>query len=294
MKAKRVSGLIDLIEVSDLSEIKAANQQPEIDRQFTSRLPLLNGLLLSNVLGTLSYREQRFPTMLPKQDVVRAHNQNALWNRLNARASSLRDGPVELDSIATWLKGTGEDQAVGILLQELIGRVFDSSYKATQESWAAAVALDAAIRMKNPLKRLSWKITGRIRNARSVLAAKVEGDRAAIHGTGIAIHNLVTALRSMQALYRDISLRKSLSPEQAASRSLAAPAGVLRQATAAGAVSGCPFRRGTLFALKISEAYMRSGDDGVVFQRDSWNQCPAEQWVPALLAGIWVRAASLS
>ncbi len=92
MKAKRVSGLIDLIEVSDLSEIKAANQQPEIDRQFTSRLPLLNGLLLSNVLGTLSYREQRFPTMLPKQDAVRAHNQDALWDRLNAKASFLRDG----------------------------------------------------------------------------------------------------------------------------------------------------------------------------------------------------------
>lgn len=294
MKAKRIPGLIDVIEVSDLSEIKAANQQREIDRQFSWRLPLFNGLLLSNVLGTLSYREQRFPTMLPKQDVVRAHNQDALWNRLNAKASSLRDGPVELESIALWLQGTGEDQAVGILLQELIGRIFDSSYKATPESWAAAVTLDAAIRIKNPLKRLRWKITGRIRNARSVLAAKVAGDRAAIHGTGIAIHNLVTALRSMQALYRDISLRKSLSPEQAASRSLAAPAGVLRQATAAGAVSGCPFRRGTLFILKISEAYMRSGDDGVVFQRDSWNQCPAEQWVPALLAGIWLRAASLS
>jgi hypothetical protein len=293
MKAKRIPGLIDVIEVTDLSEIKAANQQREIDRQFTWKLPLLNGLLLSNVLGTLSYREKRFPTMLPKQDAVRAHNQDALWDRLNAKASSFRDGPVELESIATWLKGTGEDQAVGILLQELIGRVFESSYKATQESWAAAVTLDAAIRMKNPLKRLSWKISGRIRNATRVLAAKVAGDRAAIHGTGIAIHNLVTALRSMQALYRDIGLRRSLSPEQAASRSLAAPAGVLRQATAAGSVSGCPFRRGTLFVLKLSEAYKRSGDDGVVFQRDSWNQCPAEQWVPALLAGIWVRAASL-
>src|ERR1700689_971280 len=158
MKAKRIPGLIDVIEVSDLSEIKAANQQREIDPQFTWKLPLLNGLLLSNVLGILSYREKRFPTMLPKQDAVRAHNQDAVWERLNAKASFLRDGPVELESIATWLKGTGENHAVGILLQELIGRVFESSYKATQETWAAAVTLDAAIRMKNPLKRFSWKI----------------------------------------------------------------------------------------------------------------------------------------
>ncbi len=34
-------------------------------------------------------------------------------------------GSVELESIATWIKGIGENQAVGILLQELIGRVFD-------------------------------------------------------------------------------------------------------------------------------------------------------------------------
>jgi hypothetical protein len=294
MKAKRIPGLIDVIEVSDPSEIKAVNEQREIDREFRWKLPLLNGLLLRGALRTLSYREQLFPTMLPKQDAVRAHNQEALWNRLNAKAFSFRDGSIELESIATWLKETGEDQDVGILLQELIGRVFESSYRATPESWAAAVTLDAAIRIKNPFKRLTWKITGRIRNARRVLAAKVAGDRAAIHGTGIAIHNLVAALRSMRALYCDISLRESLSPEQAASRSLAAPAGLLRQATAAGSVSGCPFRRGTLFVLKLSEAYKLSGDDGVVFQRDRWNQCPAERWVPALLAGIWVRAVSVS
>src|SRR3984885_7408420 len=108
MKAKRIPGLIDVIEVSDLSEIKAANQHREINRQFSWKLPILNGLLLSNVLGTLSYRQKRFPTMLPKQDVARAHDQDALWNRLNAKASSLGDGPVELDSIATWLKGAGE------------------------------------------------------------------------------------------------------------------------------------------------------------------------------------------
>jgi hypothetical protein len=287
MKAKRIPGLIDVMEVSDLSEIKAVNQRPEIDRQFTSRLPLLNGLLLSNVLGTLCYRGKRFPTMLPRQDAARAHNQDALWNQLNAKASLFRDGPVELESIAAWLKGAGEDHAIGMLLQELVGRAFEASYKATQESWTAAVTLDEAIRTNNPFKRLGWKITGRVRTARDVLAAKVGGNTAAIHGTGIAIHNMVNAVQAMRVLYNDVGLRAALSPEEATYRSLAAPAGVLRQATAAGSVSGCPFRRGTLFVLKLSEAYKLSGYDGVVFQKDSWNQCPAEQWVPSLLAGIW-------
>jgi hypothetical protein len=165
-------------------------------------------------LGTLCYRGKRFPTMLPRQDAARAHNQDALWNQLNAKASLFRDGPVELESIA-WLKGVGEDHAVGILLQELVGRSFASSYTATQESWTAAVTLDQAIRMKNPFKRLGWKITGRVRKARDVLAAKVAGNTAAIHGTGIAIHNLVNAVQSMRVLYNDVGLRVNLSPEEA-------------------------------------------------------------------------------
>ncbi len=293
MKSKRIPGLLDVIEVGDAGEIEAANQRPEVDRQFTLRSPLLNGLLLRNALGVLSYRGKRFPTMLPKQDTTRNRNQNLLWNQLNTKASQFRNGPVELESVAAWLNGIGEEQSLGMMLQELVGRAFDPAYTATPESWAAAVTLEAAIRTQNPLKRLAWKITGRVRSARALLASKVAGDTAAIHGTGIAIHNLVKAVKSMRILYNDLALRGSLSPEEAANKCLAAPAGVLRQATAAGSVCGCPFRKGTLFVLQLNEAYRRSGDRGVVFQKDGWNQCPAEQWAPALLAGIWTRATRL-
>jgi len=290
MNSKYVTGLVDVIEISDKDEIRAANERPEIDRKFTLRFPLLNGLLLRNLLGILSHQESRFPTLLPKQDESRSRHQNVLWERLNAKALQFRSGPVQLENIASWLKGVGDGRDVGILLQELIGRAFDPAYEATHESWAAAVTMDAAIRIKSPLKLFAWKISGRIRRARNVLASQVGADRAAIHGTGVAIHNLVAALHTMQALYRDIGARNSLTPEEATRRSLSAPAAVLRQAYAAGSVSGCPFRRGTLFIFKLSEAFKRSGDVDVVFQRGSWNQCPAEQWVPALLAGIWIRA----
>ena len=290
MNAKHMVGLVDVIEISDKDEIKKANERPEIDRKFTLRFPVLNGLLLSNLLEILSHHDERFPTLLPKQDESRAKQQNALWERLNAKALQFRSGPVQLASIAAWLKGAGDGRDIGILVQELIGRAFDPAYQADEESWAAAVLMDAAIRMKSPLKLFAWKISGRIRRARNVLAGKVGADRAAIHATGVAIHNLVVALHTMQALYRDVGARESLSPEEATHKSLSAPAAVLRQADAAGSVSGCPFRRGTLFIFKLSEAFKRSGDDDVVFQRGSWNQCPAEQWVPSLLAGVWTRA----
>jgi hypothetical protein len=273
MKRKRISGIIDVIECSDPGEIAAAIADPAIDRQFSSRLPLVNHLLLHNVLGILSYSGRRFPTMVPRADRTRAREQEALWHRLNGRAPQLIEGPDELECVVSWLKGTGVEHEIGPLLQGLVGRAFDPSYKANAESWAAAVTLDAAIRMKNPVKRLSWKIKGRVRMAKRLLASKVTGDRAAIHATGVAIHNVVAALHTMRALYTDIELRRTL-----------------RQATAPGTVSGCPFKRGTLFVLKLGEAYRGSGDEKVVFQRGGWNQCPAEQWVPALLHGTWIRA----
>jgi hypothetical protein len=290
MKTKRIRGLLDVIEMGDVGEIRAANELSEIDRELSSARPIFNGFLLNKLLAILSYRGKRFPTMLPRLNASRAHSQKSLWVRLESKASFFREGPAELDNIARWLSGTAESQSVGLLLQEQVGRIFEPSYKATPESWAAAVTMAAATRTNNPFKLLIWRIGGRIRSAREVLAEKVSGDGAGIHATGIAIHNLVAALSSMKALYRDIGVRESLSPEQAAHRSLVAPAAVLRQATAAGSVSGCPFRKGTVVVLKLSDAFKKSDDEGVVFQRGTWSQCPAEQWVPALLAGIWSRA----
>ncbi len=294
MNHKRIAGLVDVIEISDRSEIDAANARPEIDRKLTLTFPLLNGLLLSKLTGILSHRNARFPTLLPRQDAARASEQRALWERLNAKALQFRSGRAPLESAAAWVRGVGDDREAGILLQELIGGVFDPLYEADAESWAAAVTMDAAIRMRSPLRLFAWKVSGRIRRAKHLLASKVGGDRAAIHGTGIAIHNLVAALHAMRALYSYAGLRDSLSPEEATHKSLSAPAAVLRQADVAGSISGCPFKKGTLFIFKLGEAFKRSGDDDVVFQRGSWNQCPAEQWVPALLAGIWMRAVNPS
>ena len=290
MNMKRIPGLVSVIELDEATEIAKANELDVVDRQFTARAPLLNGRVLSNLLSTLSYHGRRFPTMMPRHDSARAYEQNALWKKLNARAAELREGSVELEPLSTWLKGAGEGQAAGILVQELIGRAFSPAYVATQESWNAAVTLDASLRIKNPLKLLWWRITGRIRCARKILALKVAGNRAAIHGTGVAIHNMVVALNNMRKLYIDLDARRSLSAADAVQMSLSAPAAVLRQATTSGSITGCPFQKGTLFLFKLSDAFRKSGNVDVVFQRGTWNQCPAEQWVPALLEGVWTRA----
>ncbi|AHZ78057.1 hypothetical protein DW66_3550 [Pseudomonas putida] len=42
--------------------------------------------------------------------------------------------------------------------------------------------------------------------------------------------------------------------------------------------------------MELEKARQASGDESMVFLGDSWSRCPAEQWVPALLEGVWRRA----
>jgi len=145
-------------------------------------------------------------------------------------------------------------------------------------------------RTLNPLKLLWWSLTGRVRKAKALLASKVSGDLSGVHATGIALHNIVNSFQLMRTLFGDISQRTTLSSEEVSRRCVLAPASVLRQATDAGKVTGCPFGRLSLFIVALGEAQRKYGSEDVIFLKNSWSRCPAEQWVPALLEGVWRRA----
>jgi hypothetical protein len=228
--------------------------------------------------------------MAPKECLTRAREQDALWASLDDKAALIEKGSMELEGLACWLKGTGHERELGILVQQIVGSLFCGSYTATSESWDAALALDAAPRSRNPLKLLWWSLTGKVRKAKGLLASKVNGDLAGVHATGIALHNIVKSLQHMRTLYCDIGRRPTLSPEEVSQQCLFAPASVLRQATDAGTVAGCPFSRLSLFIVALGEAQRKYGSEDVVFLKDSWSRCPAERWVPALLEGVWRRA----
>ncbi|MGA7159144.1 MAG: hypothetical protein WBY53_20020 [Acidobacteriaceae bacterium] len=294
MKQKRQAGLIDLITLDSLDEIREMAQNAVIDRRLDTFRPLVNGILLHHLLGILSFRGRRFPTMSAKSAPGRAAEQDQLWETLNARSGALREGPIELEALARWIRGIGNEKELGRLVQQAVGSQFDASYRATEETWKAALTLEAALQTKNPWKLLAWGITGKIRNAKRVLASKVGEDLAAVHGTGVALHNIVRALERMENLYANVALRSSLPSEEVIRRCLSAPASVMRQATSAGKLGGCPFRKGTLFVVALAEAQKASGADELVFMKDTWSRCPAEQWVPSLLTGIWKRATAIS
>lgn len=225
--------------------------------------------------------------MLPRDDAQRALRQHELWSSLGERATAVKEGPDELRPLANWVRGVGSEAELGILVQQLLGRLFSSQFVATEKSWNAAKTLVAAPRSKNLPKMALWFVSGKVRRAKRLL---VNGDLSAVNAIGIAAHNVVKSLRHMRLLYADAAMRSTLTAEAAAEQSLFAPVSIYRQATTAGQLGDCPFSRNSLFVLAIGEASRQPGGRPLVFMDNTWSQCPANIWVPAMLGGVWKHA----
>lgn len=290
MKRHYIPGVLDVFEVSDPQEIEAINTDPRFDRKFDSRACPFNWLLLKRSLSVLSYAGNRFPTMKPRESTSRKSDQQALWNRLSLKVPQVRLGPEELEPLSDWVRGHGAEESLGLRAQQILGRLFSETFVATPESWDAATTLVRAPRSSNVFKLIWWKLSDKVRRAKRQLAGMVNNDLSAVNAIGIAVHNLVKSLRRMRQIYSDKNLRITLSPSDAVDRCLTAPVSIYRQATVAGDLNGRQFSNGSIFILNIGDAAKMEGASSLVFMRDSWSSCPAEQWVPAMLEGVWLRA----
>lgn len=295
LKRRHIPGVLGVYEVSDPEEIEAVNNDPQIDRQFDDRqfkshtCPL-NWLFVKRSLSVLSYAGNRFPTMKPRHSEARRLAQQGLWDRLHLKVAEVKLGPEELEPLAQWVRGNDSEESLGMQTQQILGRLFSDAFVATAGSWDAATTLVKAPGSNNVFKLSWWSISGKVRRAKRTLASMVNDDLSAVNAIGIAVHNLVKSLRRMRALYSDANLRPTLSAAEAANRSLVAPVSIFRQAIMAGEVNGSQYSNGSLFILNIGDAARVEGAGNLVFMRDSWSSCPAEEWVPAMLEGVWVRA----
>jgi hypothetical protein len=228
--------------------------------------------------------------MEPRLCKKRARAQDELWRKLNDQVATVRAGPIGLAPLAEWVKEAGSEAEVGILAQQVLGRLFQNDFTATPESWAAAQVLVAAPRSSNLAKMWWWFMTGKVRRAKGVLAKMVGDDLSAVNAIGIAVHNLAKSLRQMRSLYADVDSRKALSAEVAAEKCLRAPVSVYRQSAAKGTLNGTAFPRNSLFVLEIGTASQLDHGRSLVFMEESWSRCPASTWIPAMLEGVWRRS----
>jgi hypothetical protein len=292
MKALRIPGIANIFKVDEPEEIHALTQDPRIDRKFGLRTCPLNWFILKRSLSVLSFNGHRFPTMTCRDSSARQIHQQELANSLKVKAAAIRLGPEELFALTQWLKGDLPESQVGILAQQLLGSLFVPGFIATEESWAAARVLVAAPRSPNILLVTWWFASGQLGRSKSLLTRAVNDDLSGVNAIGIAVHNLVKSLRHMRTLYADTGIRSSFTPEVAAQQCLFAPISLYRQATDAGKLDQCPFPRNSLFIFEIGKASQREDGRSLVFMNDTWSQCPAAEWVPAMLEGLWLRATS--
>ena len=292
MKRIKFGAIADIIEVDVAETIRALAVDERVDRRFVLRPPF-NGFILGRALRNLSYKGAHFPHMTARHDAERRARHHQLWDAFNTAAFAMFSGPVELEALAKWIRKDTPEQEPGVLVQQIIGQFFNSDFRATPESWRAALILREDARSKNWPKMLWWQLTGKARRAKELLGSTVNDNIVAMHGIGVASHNLVAAAGRLQSFYADKSLRETLTPEMAVKQSLSAPPVVLRQALEKGAVAGCPFSKSTLFMLKLQDANRNHDAEDMIFMTNTWSRCPAEQWVPAVIVGTWKRVIGL-
>jgi hypothetical protein len=281
-----IPGVVDVLPVDGAAMIAAIAGDRRFDRQYVPRGPLVNRIILGRVRSILTLGGVPLPPVAEHGSVRPVPSQRATQARLDALAAAGLAGPA-IDTLAAYVRGEGRAERGGMLAQQAVGQLFDLNYRADAESWSAALVLRDAPSSFNPVKRLLWALTGRIAKARALLAEKVNQDPTGLHGTGVAIHNLAEAFMRMRALYADPAARGQRSVAAAVAAAMVAPTQVLRQPTVAGTCPAGPFTENTLVLLQLEKANARMPGYDTAFMAGSWSACPAQGWVPALLAAVW-------
>jgi|ERR1043165_140244 hypothetical protein len=282
MRSIRIPFLIDLKRVDHEPDIRALVPDQRLDRDFVSRGPLVNRVLTGRINGALRVDGKPLPAVAPRGDAERARSQAALHARLDPAKGKLWDDETLGRLVAAVRGNSGAD--IGPAAQQAVGRLFNKTYIGNAESFQAAKDIDDAVRTPNPIRWLALHLTGRLRRSRRLLSERVNGDLAGVHGSGVAVHNIVRGLHHMRELWR-----KSPRPstEGAVRACLFAPKTVLRQATAKGGTIAGEVRPGTLVLIELEQASQVSPDAGTVFMAGTWAECPAGAFVAALIRAVW-------
>lgn len=289
MKDTEIAKVSDGIVITDPEQIRIVSNGQNFDRDFAGPTTVRNQTFLKKMLQMFSVGGKPLPTMLPRTDPARAAAQEALWSKLNLRADEIKSGPQELEPLAAWVRGAGAEEQIGPLVQQSVGRLFVPDFTSTKESWAAALLMLEASSSSNVPKLLWLQISGKLEQAKDLLSSMVNGDLSAVNGIGVALHHIVDGLHKMRQLAAGLATGTQLTTDAIVDECLFAPDSVQRLATTDAEVGGCPFKKGTFFILSLGSACAGKANRDLVFLSQSWSRCPAENWVPALLEGVWTR-----
>ncbi|QDY71592.1 hypothetical protein [Qingshengfaniella alkalisoli] len=283
-----IPAIADLLILSTPSDIAEAAQHPALDRRFSSvDGSILNELIARRMHRNLRIGDRLLPSAAPRDDEDRQTSQAKLAKRLNRKQAAW--DTATLDALADYTLDRTK-RPLGLLAQQAVGSAFNKDYVATRDTWRAAQVLDASLRSFNPLRRALWAATEAVPRAQKRLGHPVHDNPAAIHATGIAVHTLVRALETLRMVMADRHLQRSLSTRAVLARAITAPDSVLRQVKTPCTVAGQPMKAGGLVILRTRQAAEAHLDLSTAFLSGSWSKCPADSFVPRMIAEVWARA----
>ena len=286
----RIPFFMDLLFADDPAAIRAFADDKRLDRNFTGRGALINRALTRKVRRVLALDDTPLPSVAPRADPDRLRTHAELQERLDKAATARAFDDQSITGIARAVRGLKDAPILELAVQQAVGRLFATDYQATEESWAAAQLLDKAAHSNNPLALLVWVITGQITKAQLLLGGKVHNDRAGVHATGIAVHNLVHGFKMMRSLMAYPNTPDPAAGDAIVARCQKAPKNVLREAIPDSPLGTDAIRPGTLVVLNLATAQQRDNSPEIVFMAGSWSQCPASAWVPPFIRAVWERA----
>lgn len=283
--------LLDVVLVDDLAGITALDADPNLTRVVQHAGPLLNRLLSRRVARAFAIGTTPLPTFTDRANVTRAHRQQELESALARSDYGFDEQAAELAVLADYVRGRSDPETVGVAVQTMLGRIFDPSYRATSATYAAARMVIGFPRALPP-RSWWWWLSGALARGQRLLAERARRDPAAIHATTNTVHNVVETLSAMRKLAADGGA--SVDAGEAVRRCLAGPPALLRWCLRTARVGGVkkPLGPGTLVVMRLGRAHERLQDAESPFLVGRWNQCPAHQYVTALLARVWTDARS--
>jgi len=285
----KIPFVLDLAIVRDDAEMTRLNNEPAIVRHVTGKGGLLHRLIRARI-ESLPVGKGLLPAFERRDNPARHAAQQKTEQELTRLAKEAQ--PFDRGAIARlarFVVGDDLEQPVGVTVQEVIGRMLDPDYKATEASYAAARDV-AAVFSSCPvaaLRVLWWKVTARLVLSRALIWHLGRYNPTQIHATAIAMHNVVDSLKRMRtAMKTDVW---DTPPAQAAAWALAAPSRVMRACTAGlGGRDG--LRDGTMIWFKLRKIHRDTENNDLAFSRHQWSQCPAHAIIPRLLEEVWATA----
>jgi hypothetical protein len=286
----RIPLLVDIIIVKTLDEIRALAANPAVDRDYWPTGPLVNRIIKARFTRATRTKDGMLPAFLGRDFKNRKVSRKELTERLDAIDDASIKSDPDLAKLAAYVRGETTREP-GQEAQALVCRLFNPEFQANRSTWRAAKTLHKYLQ-RPPYRGFLVRFSGRLGRAVATLDQAVNQDIEGVHAIGIAVHSLVSSIKSMRELYANRVDRERTNERNVAIRCVQAPDRVVRTVNRRVQL---PMRRkpvtnATLLLINLNEAVLVEAGTEAAFQSLSWAACPAHGFVPRLLGVVWLAA----